>query len=132
MLNTKRLRSVVHSIAHHSVSGLCYIHPHLGQVSKNLGLDRAEIDLLGENTKSQFVEISSEIAGGVSELRELFSTILQSEKMVPGDLSEATALFFFDRSAWPSVCYVRAVSISGRLIDVAVDQTGNPAEIVNR
>ena len=29
-MSTKRLRNVIQSTAHHAVSGLCYVHPHVG------------------------------------------------------------------------------------------------------
>ena len=132
MVSTMRLRSVVHSIAHYGVSGLCYIHPHLGQACKKLGVDRAEINLLAWNAKSQFEETDNKIAGAACALCEQFSAILQSENILPDDLAEATALFFFARDNWPIGCYVRVVSTSGRSIDVAVDDIGNPAEIIDR
>ncbi len=131
MLSMKRLRSVVHSIAHHSVSGLCYVHPHLGRACQEFGLDRSEINLLNESAKSRFEESSSEIAGGANALREKFTTILRSEMISPGDLSEARALFFFAQDGWPNGCHVRVVSTSGRSMDVAVDQLGNPTKFVD-
>ena len=126
----KRLRSVVHSIAHHSVSGLCYAHPHLGEACKRSGSDRAQLDLLTGNPKTEFEENSKEISGAADGLREKFSTILQSENLLAEDIFEASALFVFQRNTWPAACYVRVVTISGRAVDVAVDEIGNPAEIL--
>ena len=131
MPSANRLRSVAHSIAHHSVSGLCYLHPHLGQACKESGSDRFEIDLRGRSSISEFERTSSAINGAAIALREKFAGILQSENMTLSDLSEAFARFHFNRVRWPSSCHVRVVSNAGRAIDVAVDQMGNPAEIVD-
>ena len=131
MPSTKRLRSVVHSIAHHSVSGLCYVHPHLGQACKETGTDRATINLLDSEPISLIEKTSPEIGLAAPGLREMFSRILRSEEMDQSDLSEALITFIFNRSRWPSGCYVQVTSIEGRAIEVAVDSLGNPAEIVS-
>lgn len=130
MLRMKRLRSVAQSTAHHSVSGLCYIHPHLGEACKKSALGRAEINLLPEAPKSHFEESSPRIAGGAKGLREQFLKILRSEGMSREDVSEASALFFFDQRMWPRGCRLRVVSATGGVIEVTVDEFGNPAEIL--
>jgi hypothetical protein len=48
MTSIKKLSSVCHNIAHHAVSGLSYVHPHLRQACKGIGIDTITIDLLRE------------------------------------------------------------------------------------
>ena len=130
MPSAKRIRSVVHSIAHHGVSGLCYLHPHLGDACKSAGIDRATIDLLDGGPASQFEQGSKSIANAADALRAKFAEILNSEAMARKDLSEASAMFLFQKGRWPSACYVKVVDKADRAFDVAVDAMGNPAEIV--
>ena len=132
MLSKKRLRSVVQSIAHHGVSGVCFLHPHLGETCKAIGVDSAEINLLNRDADSRFENDSPEIFGAAKALREKFEAVLHSEKMSPHELSRATARFFFARNARPSACYVRVTLPSGYAIECAVDGLGERAEIIQR
>ena len=76
MESSKRLRSVVQSIAHHAASGLCYLHPHLGKFCKNISLNKISVNLISESLEPPFQETSREIEISVSSLREKFEEIL--------------------------------------------------------
>jgi len=132
MLRKKRLRSVVHSVAHHGVSGVCFLHPSLGETCNAIGLDSAEINLLNRDANSQLENASDKIFWAARALREKFESVLRSENMSRHELSKATAVFFFARSTWPSACYVRITLNSGSTIECAVDGLGERAEIVHR
>ena len=131
MPRTKRLRSVIHSIAHHSVSGVCYLHPRLGQACHAEGVSRIAVDLMCDNAASDIERGSHEIGTAAAALRRKFRDILRSESLSANDLSEAKALFHFDRGRWPSACCVRVVETSGQVSEVAVDAMGNPSEVID-
>jgi hypothetical protein len=49
MPSSKLLNGVAHDIAHHALSGLSYLHPHLTQVCKRAGRASVTLDLLRES-----------------------------------------------------------------------------------
>ena len=87
MPSTKRLRSVTHSTAHHSVSGLCYVHPHLGAVCKEHGYREMSVNLLAPEFNPELKEISKELELSTNALREFFNGVLESEKMGIAELN---------------------------------------------
>ena len=126
MVRTKRLRSVVHSIAHHAVSGLCRLHPHLGAACKASGRDRIAIDLLNRSGTAGVDDPSDTVRGAAGALRATFAQIVRSEHMALADVAEASALFVFERGRWPSACHVRVVPKAGRAVEITVNDMGDP------
>ena len=130
MMRPKRLRSVAHSVGHHGVSGLCHVHPHLGQACQAEATLQGEIELLtGRVTKPGNVTLAPLILAS-GALSQRFIEILESEEMGPGELSEATILFVFKDSIWPSSCYVRIESVDGFVAEAAVGVGGGRAEVL--
>lgn len=76
MPSAKRLRSVTHSTAHHSVSGLCYVHPHLGLVCKERGYRGIAVNLLAPGFNPELKDISRELMLSTSALREFFRGVV--------------------------------------------------------
>lgn len=130
MVSTKRLRSVVHSIAHHGVSGLCHLHPHLGEACQGANLQTYELSLLSTSERSEFENSIKEIYLSTEALREQFLTIVDSENQSLDDLAEASITFRFLRGRWPSGCYVVVKTRVGHKIDVEVDSMGDPVESI--
>lgn len=111
----KRLRSVCHSIAHHAVSGLSYIHPHLAQACNNAGLVSIVIDLKQEEPcPDAFVRIKP-LRLAVQAMRNRFEEILASEGFAPTDLLAATLRFEFpDKMDYcSSNCHACMIANSG-------------------
>jgi hypothetical protein len=75
MRSTKRLRSVVHSTAHHAMSGVCYVHPHLGEARKRVGAKRVSVDLLQSIIAPALDPLPREIELSTNALRERFSEL---------------------------------------------------------
>lgn len=131
MRSTKRLRSVVHSIAHHAMSGLCYVHPHLGQARKSLGAERVSVDLLHSNIEPSPSPLPREIELSTNALRETFSRLLDAEALQISELTSAVAIFFFKGDAtWPDGCLVQVETASGIKLEDAVGLDGHRAEIL--
>jgi hypothetical protein len=129
-VSIKRLRSVAQSTGHHAVSGLCYVHPHLGEVCKALGLTLADIDLLAGKVLLDRVDLPRPLELGTRALGEKFSEILDSENIDRGTLSTARVQFQFRGSRWPVSCYVRLATTEGKIVEDAVSQDGRRAEII--
>ena len=129
-MSTKRLRSVVQSTAHHAVSGLCYVHPHLGAVCKGLGIKSVQVGLLEANFDPALGEIPKELSLSTNALRERFKEILASEHISPNEVQEAYATFQFLQAKWPASCCVSVRNSRGKLIEAAVGSDGNSAEVL--
>jgi hypothetical protein len=121
---TKRLRSVVHSTAHHSVSGLCYVHPHLGAICKQLGYREILIDLLRPGFEPELANITRELEHSTAALREFFRDVLGSEKIDESALKSAEIIFFFQKGRWPSGSIVRVVTDQNKIVESCVDSSG--------
>lgn len=93
MPRRKRLRSVCHSIAHHAVSGLSYVHPHIVHACRNAGASCMQVNLLAADPcPPQFAEIAP-LKSSLIGLREKFETILATVEFSLSDLSLATLCF---------------------------------------
>lgn len=130
MLSTKRLRSVTHSIAHHSVSGLCYVHPHLGSICKKHGYREVSVNLLTQEFKPELKNISRELELSTKALREFFRGVLESEKMSIVELNSAKAIFYFYKSHWPSASVVSVMTNENKKIECCVDSSGRQGKIL--
>ncbi|MGC3982420.1 MAG: hypothetical protein QM808_14315 [Steroidobacteraceae bacterium] len=131
MRSKKRLRSVVHSIAHHAMSGLCHVHPHLGQVRKSLGVESISVDFLHPEIKPSPNPIPREIELSTQALRKTFSGLLEAEALSISDVTSSVATFFFKGDAvWPDGCLVQVETVSGLKLEDAVGLDGYRAEIL--
>jgi len=131
MRNTKRLKSVIHSIAHHAVSGLCLVHPHLGRARKALGVLHMSVDLLHPKVEPAPDPLPPEIERGADALRQTFADILASESLSIGDLTSAVATFVYKgQCTWPEACAIQVETITGHKIQDAVGDDGKRAEII--
>ena len=131
-VKTKRLRSVVHNIGHHAISGLSCVHPHLGVVCKGHSSDQGTIDLMsGEVVLPAGAASESEpLLLGSRTLSEKFSEILETEGLDPAEIADAVIVFQFGSDRWPSSCYVRVATLEGVVLEDAVESSGRRATIL--
>lgn len=129
-MSVKRLRSVIQSVGHHGVSGLCYVHPHLGELCKAANLTDAEIDLLSGKVLLEGIEIPRPLDLGAAALAAKFTEILGSESIDREALRVARIQFQFQGQRWPASCYIKVETSDGRTLEDAVSQSGRRAEIV--
>ncbi|MBX3658788.1 MAG: hypothetical protein KF740_10170 [Ramlibacter sp.] len=95
MPSIKRLSSVCHSAAHHAVSALSYVHPHLGQACNAAGLESSAVDLLAEDIYPSSLPRVEPLALALTGLKARFGEILASEGFAPSDLHRAALHFEF-------------------------------------
>jgi hypothetical protein len=131
MRSTKRLRSVVHSVAHHAMSGLSYLHPHLGELCQSLKIRRIEVNLLNAALDPAPHKIPKPLALSLPTFCRTFESILASEKLDTSAVSCASALFEFHRGSWPNACLVTVITPEGRRIESAVGLDGAKSEVIH-
>jgi len=131
MTSIKRLRSVIQSTAHHAVSGLCYVHPHLGDECKKANIKTIGVNLLNPGFDSKLPTITREIELSTNALREKFIELMTTESIQATDIKRAYAIFHFLRGSWPTSCYIKVVTMEGKNIEVAVDSSGKTAEVLH-
>jgi hypothetical protein len=95
MPSIKRLSSVCHSAAHHAVSALSYVHPHLGQACDLAGLESSSIDLLAEDIYPSLLPRLEPLVHALTSLKVRFGEMLASEGFAPNDLHRAVLHFEF-------------------------------------
>ncbi|MEM7708598.1 MAG: hypothetical protein AAF358_23785 [Pseudomonadota bacterium] len=129
-MSKKRLRSVAQSLAHHAQSGLCYVHPRLGEVCKPLGLKYIAVNLLRPGFEPDLENPSREIVLSTEALRSKFREILSAEGET-NTFKSAKVVFQFLGRNWPSAAFVQIVTESGDEIEMAVGSDGQRAQIIS-
>ena len=130
MRSAKRARSVAHSLAHHAMSGLCYVHPHLGAQCRKHQKRQVTIDLLQPEKSNVPGVWPKPLELSLVALRQTFVDLLDKERIDLGYISSATALFEFRSDHWPNACLARLSLADGKSISVAVGFDGRKAEVV--
>jgi hypothetical protein len=132
MASAKRLNSVCHSIAHHAVSGLSYVHPHVLATCRSAGLEEMTVDLLdAEPCPPRFRGVEP-LRLSLRGLREKLESILTTEGFSLSDLAVAELTFRRDsqfHDDYSSICCVKLVSKAGRIYEHRVDYVGRSIAI---
>jgi len=112
------------------VSGLCYVHPHLGDACKRASILAADVDLLAGEVLTQSIECQEPLVLASKALGQRFAEIVAAEGMDPGELRAALIRFQFHKGRWPSACYVRVETVAGAVVEDALSAPdGRRAEI---
>jgi hypothetical protein len=127
MRSTKRLRSVCHSIAHHSVSGLSFLHPHLLSACRRSGIDELVVSLLDKEPCPVALRGDRALASALVSLRAKLESILASEDLSLAELSKARLTFAADTrysDDCATVCRAELALASGGACEYTVDCLG--------
>lgn len=131
MASHKRLKSVVQSIAHHAVSGLSFVHPHLGQACESSGFD--SIDIYVSETEpcpKEFLHIEP-LRLALNTLKETFYGLVIAEGFEPKDIESTKLVFEFEHGQldhYCSVCTATLVSAS-KAYQSKVNFLGNTEQV---
>ena len=126
MPSAKHLSSVCHSIAHHSVSGVSFVHPHVLAACRAAGLDHMSVNLIDtEPCPERFRDIEP-LRLSLAGLKTKLEAILSAEGFSMADLSSARLTFTpaFNDSDYCSVCRATLTSAAGRTYEHVVDYLG--------
>ena len=127
MRSVKRLNSVAHGIAHHSVTALSHLHPHLGQACSDANKEEVTIDLLADPPYPDWFQCRKPLAIGLATLKETFQTMLQAEHFPIADVTDAFLIFHFDNKYgdWQyASCEATITSAQGEVFKRSIDFTG--------
>ena len=131
MASHKRLNSVVQSIAHHSVSALSFVHPHLGQACEEEGVDSIEIRISeSEPCPSTFLHIEP-LHLALNTLKGKFYDLVAIEGFEPKDIESARLVFEFKHGQldhYCSFCTASLVSAS-KTYQSKVNYLGNTEQV---
>lgn len=128
MTSIKRLSSVTHSIAHHSGSGLSWLHPHLKMAAKPYSQNTVLINLLDKSFSPIYFKENLYLRNALNSLQERFFQILNSEGLLKHELT--IAILLFDFSYYPSSddyssdCYAFIEHNSGKKYIHGVNHVG--------
>jgi len=127
MPSRKRLRSVCHSIAHHAVSSLSYVHPQVLRACRSAGLIHMKVQLLeSEPCPVRFYE-NEPLRLSLRGLREKFEHILASEGFGMSDLAGVELTFEPDPAQNDdhcSICRALLVPLTGDPVEHIVNYMG--------
>lgn len=129
MSSNKRLKSITQSIAHHAVSGLSYVHPHISKACEELGVSSIVIELLSDPPYPIEFEGNTPLKLSLESLKEKFSEILEREDFSFNDLASAKIQFWFyhqshNKDHYRSDCKATLTSINGKVYEAAVNYIG--------
>jgi len=132
MIGKKRLRSVIQSIAHHSISGLCDLHPHLGKQCKNDKIESISFDLINGIFTPELSEVSPEVRLSSEALIDRFEEILKIESVDKNHIKKAVASFKFDRELWARYCHTKVVTVEGEELNASVSSMGEVGKLIEK
>lgn len=127
MPSNKRLNSVCHSIAHHAVSALSYLHPHLRQACNTIGVPCARVSLKEKNPCPEVFRHIEPLQLSILALREKFESILMSEGFTLAEIDSVDLTFYFTPEFpddYCSICDSEIVSVTGKKYRYVVDYMG--------
>ena len=132
MFRVKRARSVIHSVAHHGVSALSWLHPRLGEEGKAQKVQKVTYDFCSSKITTDGFNASAETKRAFSTLQETFERIGSSEEVFLSQLSNASITFGFFKGRWPNYCICSATSLDGKNVKVKVDGFGKKYGLLSK
>ncbi len=131
MHRKKRVHSLIHSIAHHGVSALSWLHPRLGEECKSQNLGIILINLLDGLILTEEFLTSNETLLAVKELSENFKRIAKVEGIEAADLAHAKLEFQFRKGRWPSSCQIDVMGTDDTVFEIKLDGMGKKYGILS-
>ena len=128
MPSTKRLKSVCQRTAHHAVSGLSNIHPHLRQACDSLGVLCAKINLKEKEPCPGVFRHIEPLRLSLNTLRRKCESILETEGFTVAEIKTIELTFYFPsefEDDYRSICESEIVSETGHTYRYVVDILGN-------
>ena len=95
MPSQRALAGVTHDIAHHAISGLSYVHPHLYRACQTVGTREATIDLLAQQPYPPGLPLLEPLQLSLSALQEKFFAILEANGFGVTDVQTISIRFQF-------------------------------------
>ena len=131
MASEKRISSVAHSTAHHAVSGLCCVIPHLGRACAAANKSYCNIDLLATDPCPGAFRAIEPLKLALASLKQRFLEILATEGFQVDNLQRAVLRYEFYPCGddYTANCAVTISTTSGKRFKRAVDYLGRSAKV---
>ena len=110
MASLKPLKGVAYDIAHHAQSGLSYLHPHMGEMCREVGVAEATIDLMAKDSYPAELKEYKPLKLAIGSLKEKFMSILSKREMSLDFIKELKLKFIFYTSD-NSLCIVESTLV---------------------
>ena len=130
MPSQKRFASISQSLAHHALSGLSYLSPHLGRAARAAAVETVTVELLAHDPFPVGLPRSEPLELALLSLRQWFIDLLGREGFEPADVASVRLDFLFEppelASGFPQprTATVSLQASSGRSYDVTVSDFG--------
>ena len=111
-----RLKGIAHDLAHHSVSTLSWLLPHLSQDCRKNGISKVTLDLIAIQTYPDNFKIGRPLEVATNCLKECLSKILE-EMGLSEDVHSVTLEFSFPsqrKNDYTCSCRVRLMTVIGK------------------
>lgn len=95
MPSLRRLNGVAHDLAAHSQSGLSWLHPHLAEACRAIGVLTVNVDLLDADPYPARLPSSTPLRLAIGALREWFEANLATQGFSRVDLRRVDLRFSF-------------------------------------
>ena len=131
MASHKRLKSVVQSIAHHSVGALSFVHPHLGKACEEVGISSIEVHISKSEPCPRIFINDEPLRLALNALRETFYGLVVTEGFEQKDIESAKLVFEFKHGQldhYCSDCTASLVSAS-KTYQSKVNYLGNTEQV---
>jgi hypothetical protein len=110
MPSSKLLNGVAHDIAHHAMSGLSSLHPHLSQTCRKKGITDLTLDLVSDSPLPVNVHDYEPLRLASRALHQTFVGILESIGFTLADISIARLTFHITPNAPDDYSYFSCTS----------------------
>ena len=125
MQSEKRIKSICHNIAHHAISGLSFLNPHLYDVSINDNSNFIVLDLLAINPCPDKYLSNQYLSNAAGTLKTKFEEMLKSENYSIDSFEKATLRFEFPlEDSNCTNCEAQFITKRGLKIIYYLDYTG--------
>ncbi len=95
MASLKPLNGIAHDIAHHAQSGLSWLHPHIGEMCRKAGVNKAIVEVAVANPYPLGMERYIPLELGLQSLHKKFLEMLQTHSLSLADVASLQLEFKF-------------------------------------
>lgn len=117
MASQKHLSAVAHDIAHHAVSGISWLHPHLGEACRRAKRDEVVLEVSRSDPLPEDFPATEPLKLASRELHRTFRTILEKKGFEACDVKIAKLRFTFSlerKDDYSSTCFSHLIASDDR------------------
>jgi hypothetical protein len=107
-MSAKKLNNMAHNIAHHAQSSLSYLHPHLGEACRALGITNVTLNLLKTPYPKGF-PVSEPLSMSTNQIQNKFLKMIAESESSIEEIDSAVLHFQFSPWIRDDYCVVQSV-----------------------